>query len=173
MHKNELPISTPCGVDWNGMTKTEARARLCAHCDKLVHDISAMSEPEARGVLAKGPACVRFLYDADGNVLFGKDAERPVLIRQSQLLRKVSQSRFAKMAALAGALVALEACGGAPTRHAVMMGAVAPELPDPPPEPRDNPIVVEGTDGGVPLAVEPDPDEPRIEEGPATKSTDD
>lgn len=113
MKKSELPIASPCGVDWTTMSASEARARLCAHCDALVHDLSAMSEGEARAVLARGPACVRYLYDGHGRVLFGADAARPVLVPARALLDKRAQRRWARVAALAGSLVALEACGGA------------------------------------------------------------
>lgn len=149
MKKSDLPIASPCGVDWSTMSATEARARLCAHCDSLVHDLSAMSEGEARAVLAGGPACVRYLYDGDGNVLFGAEAERPFLVPARALLDKRSQQRWARAAALAGSLMALEACGGA-SPHAVR--------PDPVPafdEPRDDAGgSAEGSDaaaGDVPL----------------------
>ena len=78
------------------------RARLCAQCDKLVHDLSALRESEARALLAgaNGSLCVRYLYDEHGAIWFST----------SKL------NRAKRAGALTAATVALpllvQACGG-------------------------------------------------------------
>jgi hypothetical protein len=48
--------------------------RFCGVCVKNVHDLSALTEPQARAVLAdesaKGRMCVRYKADRDGNIKF-------------------------------------------------------------------------------------------------------
>lgn len=113
MHRRDLRILTPCGADWASMTATEAKGRLCAACDKVVHDVSAMSERAAKESIGDGPACVRYLYDAHGNVFFGRPAEGTVIVPASSLLSKVAQRKWMAAAALAAVPMLLEACGGA------------------------------------------------------------
>ncbi|MCB9679004.1 MAG: hypothetical protein H6737_28140 [Alphaproteobacteria bacterium] len=85
MHASQLPIPKPCEVPWESM-EGDDRRRLCAQCDKHVHDLSALTEREARRV-AKPGVCVQYRRDAAGNVRF-----RP--------------SRRARLVAFAGALLA-------------------------------------------------------------------
>jgi len=51
--------------------------RFCDVCTKQVHDVSALTEAEARGVLAKeftkGRVCVRYNTDLDGNIRFAPE----------------------------------------------------------------------------------------------------
>jgi hypothetical protein len=49
----------------------EGAVRQCAACDRSVHDLSALTEPEAEALLA-GPTkpCVRFARRFDGSVIF-------------------------------------------------------------------------------------------------------
>jgi hypothetical protein len=75
MKRDDARIATPCGVDWRAMSRRghARRARLCSACDKLVHDLSAMAEHEARALLHAPPAeglCIRYLHDANGNLWF-------------------------------------------------------------------------------------------------------
>lgn len=71
MHKQQVEISTPCGIQWNRLTR-KGNARLCRQCDKLVHDLSALTEARARALLESesGGLCVRYLYDATGAIRF-------------------------------------------------------------------------------------------------------
>jgi len=106
MNKSEAPIATPCGASWEAMTP-ESGARLCATCDKLVHDLSSMTEPRARRLLAsKENLCVRYLFDEHGNIWFAGD--RPPLA--ARLLNRMKRG-----AAVAIAMPLLQACmGGLP-----------------------------------------------------------
>ena len=66
MHQTEVPIPSPCPADWNAMTG-DARKRFCSTCDKHVHDLSAMTERQAR-VAAKPGSCVRYAHDRFGRI---------------------------------------------------------------------------------------------------------
>ncbi|MEZ4323097.1 MAG: hypothetical protein R3F61_36865 [Myxococcota bacterium] len=84
MRADELPIPKPCDVPWESMTGSDCR-RHCAQCSKDVHDLSALTEREARRIARPG-VCVQYRRDARGNVVF-----RP--------------SRRARMVALATTLI--------------------------------------------------------------------
>jgi hypothetical protein len=90
-------------------------ARVCGVCDKLVHDLSAMSEREARSLLRARSTeglCIRYLHDANGDIWLGGRVARAAagLVPAARLAR-----RSAAMAAAALVLtpVLTEACGGA------------------------------------------------------------
>jgi hypothetical protein len=113
MKRSEAAIATPCGADWKSM-QPRGTARLCATCDRLVHDLSALTEREARALLRKPPAeglCVRYLYDAVGNVWFGDDPAHGVIPRARLLRRRASTA--AAVTALSLVPLLTEACGGA------------------------------------------------------------
>src|SRR5215472_8075834 len=87
--------------------------RVCAECETKVHDLSSMSEGEARAFLRakKGEhLCVRYLYDAGGKLRFAGefDARTPV-VPEYRLTRRL-RARLAR-AALITAPFLLEACG--------------------------------------------------------------
>ena len=66
MRRDEVRIAEPCSQDWAGMTG-DARRRHCAACDRHVHDLSAMTEGEARRLVRRSPEiCVRYTCRADG-----------------------------------------------------------------------------------------------------------
>lgn len=53
------------------------RGRFCHGCDKKVHDLSSMTEPEAKSVLnlhAGKRICVSYAQDSGGNIRFRKPA---------------------------------------------------------------------------------------------------
>ena len=106
MKKGEICIATPCGENWETMTP-EHGGRLCATCDKVVHDLSAMSEARAQRLMAsKRNLCVRYLFDEHGNIWFAGD-EPPLAAR---LLNRAK--RGAAVAAAIAAPLALQACMG-------------------------------------------------------------
>lgn len=112
MKRSDIPIDTPCGADWSQMAATEARARLCAECNKVVHDLSAMSEREVRAVVGGGPVCVRYLYDVHGRVLLGGAPAGATVVPASALMSKAARSRWLAAATLAATAIVFEACGG-------------------------------------------------------------
>ncbi len=110
MLARNAPLRFPCGADFSKMTAKDARRRLCAECDTVVHDLSAMQEGEASALLAstEGRLCIRYLYDAkSGEIAF---AQTPVIPARS-LARNAR--RVLTAAALAAPAILLEACGGA------------------------------------------------------------
>jgi hypothetical protein len=62
MKRDEAQIQSPCAADWDAMTGDDAR-RYCGQCDTHVHNLSAMTEEEARAVVAKKNVCVRYSVD--------------------------------------------------------------------------------------------------------------
>ena len=91
-------------MDWQAMRGAGAK-RFCSDCQKHVHDLSQLGEPEARVLLAEAASarlCVRYVYDAQGAIVFGAPLVPPTAL--------VKAKRFAA-AALAFALpMSLEAC---------------------------------------------------------------
>jgi len=72
MRRHELPIDEPCLEDWDTMEGNALR-RFCRKCDKHVHNLSAMTEPQARALLRRAPGiCVNYASTTDGQVLFAK-----------------------------------------------------------------------------------------------------
>lgn len=73
MHRDEVTIGNPCDASFEEMDGDERR-RHCAACDKQVHNLSAMTEAEAKQLLQKrhrDGLCVRYRYDPeDGTVQF-------------------------------------------------------------------------------------------------------
>lgn len=105
--RDDVRIATPCGVDFSRMTRREATRRFCEACRTVVHDLSSMTEAEARTLLdarASEGLCVRYLADDAGRLHFLPDVPASLLSR-------------AKRAALAAAMMAgplsLTACMGA------------------------------------------------------------
>ncbi|MEO8878634.1 MAG: hypothetical protein ABI461_23795 [Polyangiaceae bacterium] len=106
MKKTDVAIVTPCGERWETMTP-DGGGRFCASCDKVVTDLSSMSEARAKRLLAsKGNLCVRYLFDEHGNIWF--DGERPPLA--ARLLNRAKRGAIA--AATITAPFALQACMG-------------------------------------------------------------
>jgi len=66
---NVLSIENPCPKDWDDMTGDSER-RFCTHCQKHVHNLSAMPESAATQLLAQasGHLCVRFERNDEGAV---------------------------------------------------------------------------------------------------------
>ncbi|MCB9742787.1 MAG: hypothetical protein H6741_11885 [Alphaproteobacteria bacterium] len=95
MHRDQLPIPEPCHADWGAM-QGDARKRFCQSCTKHVHDLSAMTEPEAKAVLQQPEVCVRYTAEPDGAIRFKPSRRR----------------RFASaLAAAAGVALALPQAG--------------------------------------------------------------
>jgi len=79
----------------------EQRGRFCGACQKTVHDLSAMSEDDAKALLRDGEdICVSYLSDRSGEVRFRPQPIVPV----SRLLRRAS------VATATGLTLALAAC---------------------------------------------------------------
>lgn len=80
MNRDKLRIKEPCHADWSAMDGDEQK-RFCGACSKHVHDLSAMTEPQAAAVLATvEEPCVRYTANPDGTVRF-KPSRRVFLAR--------------------------------------------------------------------------------------------
>ena len=84
MKRDELHIDEPCSARWSEMSGA-AQTRFCSQCSKHVHDLSAMTEPEARQVIQTvAEPCVRYTSTPDGTIRF-KPTRRGFLARASML----------------------------------------------------------------------------------------
>ena len=80
MHRDELPIPEPCHADWNAMQGGAAK-RFCGSCSKHVHDLSALTAPQATRLLATAERpCVRYTVGSDGQILHASAARWPRLL---------------------------------------------------------------------------------------------
>lgn len=105
---DEITIPEPCHEDWESMDPQQ-RGRFCHSCRKKVHNLSSMTEREARALLDNDrDICVAYFED-DGRVAFQPEP----LIPLSRL-----RPRHAAAPAAAGLALVLAACaphGEAPT----------------------------------------------------------
>ncbi|HPH70198.1 MAG TPA: hypothetical protein PLF40_30820 [Kofleriaceae bacterium] len=121
MKRSDLPIASPCNKDWDTMTPA-GRKRFCSDCKKHVHDLSCMSQTEARSFLNEHVGetlCVRYAVNNAGDLLF---APRD-LIAASSLLSAVRT--IAAAAAVGAAGYAYHASQQPPAEREYTMGAVA------------------------------------------------
>jgi hypothetical protein len=133
MRTTDIPIASPCGADWRTMKPSDTK-RFCDSCKKHVHDLSAMTAGDARALLASPPTeglCVRYLYDAHGDIAFRGAPLPPSMLSRAK--------RVARVAAGVALPVALAACSSAVNEEPpqmTTMGVVAcPMPPAPPPTP--------------------------------------
>lgn len=144
MQATDINIETPCGQDWQSM-KPGDRKRFCGECKKHVHDLSSMTQNEAREVLQSRPTeglCVRYLYDANGDVVF-RGAPMPASFL----------SRAKRIAAAAALPMSLAACSGAQPPPAPMMGSISCPMPELPPQPPVTPPAPSGSAATPPMPV--------------------
>jgi hypothetical protein len=83
-------------------------ARFCGQCEKVVHDLSSMTEMQARALLrgSSESLCVRYLHDATGEIWFAGDRVAPHRLNRAKRVAAVAS-------ALAAAPLLMQACGGA------------------------------------------------------------
>ena len=120
MRKSELPISNPCDEDWGGMRRDPGARRFCDQCSKHVHDLTSLTEDEAREVLAQAGGeriCVRYRVDGSGTLEFRQPAHKTQspLVPVTALRRRAPASVSPRVAPIAAApaavlAVALAAC---------------------------------------------------------------
>ena len=100
MRDVEVSFPKPCSEQWDAMA-IAGRNRLCARCDTVVHDLSALTFDEAQALLRRAPdSCVRATVNVCGEVAL-----------------KVSGGSLRQMVVALGASVGLLA-GGAPVAAA-------------------------------------------------------
>jgi hypothetical protein len=66
---DQVKVATPCAARWDKMQRSKTQ-RFCQHCQKTVHDLSAMPQAEAERLLCQsaGSLCVRYVRGFDGQV---------------------------------------------------------------------------------------------------------
>lgn len=101
--------------------RPEERGKFCFDCRKKVHDLSSMTEDEARGFLranACNDICISFEHDEDGTLHF-QPAPRPAPVVPLSRLRR--PRKVAAAVAGVGMAAALAACtphgDGSVVRH--------------------------------------------------------
>jgi hypothetical protein len=180
MARLHLPIQNPCHEDWDAMNREAAGRRFCEVCTKQVHDLSVLTEPEARQVLvresAKGRVCVRYTLDEVGEIKFRpQTTEAPSRWRMTWMAAGLAVGLLSGCADGGPDRVRADACvyevgpwnfelargeGTCPASDAV------PEPPEPsvmgeieaiPPEPEPE---IRAVKGEAPLLVEPPPPPP-------------
>jgi hypothetical protein len=126
MHREQLPIAQSCGEDWDAMRGNERRRR----CEKCAHDVvnlSAMSEREARALIASQPKaatlCVRYRSGSDGRVRFRPERSAPLLRRAPSL----AAAGLASMLAVSAPALADTTPPESPPATAPADGAPAPK----------------------------------------------
>lgn len=118
---SELPIPNPCGFDFAKMTRAEANRRFCASCRKHVHDLTLLTEAEARSLLSAprtAELCVRYVADSKGHVVF---------LPEVPATRLTQRKRAALAATALAAAVAATGCATSPA----MMGDIPGPVIDP------------------------------------------
>jgi hypothetical protein len=118
-----LSLASPCDASWESMAGNE-RARFCKHCQKHVHNLSAMPRDEAERLVceAAGSLCVRYARDEAGRVMT-LDYE-PMPNGRKRRWWVVSLSAGSVAAAIAGALWGWASPKPKPTP--VVVGALLP-----------------------------------------------
>jgi hypothetical protein len=90
MKRKELHIAEPCSADWDEMTGDD-RKRFCSSCTKHVHNVSELTEGEARALFSENNnLCVQYAFNREGKVLFA-DTPDPTwrLFRQAEGLKRL------------------------------------------------------------------------------------
>ena len=108
MKSENLPITGPCPIDLDATDFDRSAKRAhCAHCQKDVHNLSQMSEDEARDFLrsvAGQKVCVSYARDRQGKIRFSQPDDNVV-----PLTRVRARSRAAAAAGI-GLAASLAAC---------------------------------------------------------------
>src|SRR3954464_8218100 len=65
-----LAVKNPCAAEWEAMFG-DGKTRYCEHCQKNVHNLSAMSADEAERLICEsaGILCVQYRYDDAGQII--------------------------------------------------------------------------------------------------------
>jgi hypothetical protein len=68
--KPPIAITKPCPADWSQMTGDD-RQRLCAQCNKHVHNLSALTPRELQHFVDRhdGTECIGYELHPDGSIL--------------------------------------------------------------------------------------------------------
>jgi hypothetical protein len=115
MRASDVPIEAPCDEDWDRMRSASGGCRRrCDRCAEDVHDLSAMSEAEARVFLdatADRDVCIAYTHDERGVIRFAEPAPLVPLVPLARVRRRPSPlTEAAKLASAASVAALLSAC---------------------------------------------------------------
>lgn len=111
MDKKTLKIAEPCTEDWESM-EGEGFKRFCDKCSKHVHDLSDLTQAEAKALLAENAGsniCVVYKFNTSGRISF-REPQYPRPTR-SQL---TGIKKLLAAAAMVPILATLPACDSPP-----------------------------------------------------------
>ena len=174
-----LRVATPCRADWNEMVGDD-RVRHCAHCDKDVFNLSAMTREQAERLVIEraGDLCARYYQRTDGTILL-KDCAVGIAQKRK---RRVIAAGAAGLLAMAGAAawyarrtsdVIMGDVAIDPSVENVQLSVHAEAVDDSPPQKPVEPVVpqivepeIHATMGAVAISpqIEPQVEEPAIPE---------
>jgi ankyrin repeat protein len=99
-----LNVNSPCEADWDSMAGND-EVRFCTHCEKSVHNVSAMTRKDAmRFVRAnEGGVCVRFYSAPSGRTLHANEGRLHHITRRAS---KVAAGTFGAVVALGSSVLA-------------------------------------------------------------------
>lgn len=109
MHRDEVTLRRHCGADFGDMSPVTANARLCEQCSTRVHDLTDPDVPAANPTAER--RCIRYVYDARGELVRGDVPAGAAIIPARKLLTKKRRERWLAVAAVASFPLLLEACG--------------------------------------------------------------
>jgi hypothetical protein len=109
MHRDDVPLRKHCGADFGEMTPIAPDARRCEQCSTPVHDLTNPEVPTHEQTSAR--RCIRYLYDARGDVIRGALPAGAIIIPARKLLTKRRRERWLAIASVAAFPLLLEACG--------------------------------------------------------------
>ncbi len=99
----EVPVPNRCHADRERM-RPSATGRYCGECKQHVHDLSSMTEPQARRLMARAAEerlCVSYSVEPDGSLRTAP--ERPsAWVPMQRLVRKARPGLMAASLLLAG-----------------------------------------------------------------------
>jgi hypothetical protein len=102
---HDLPVTAPCDVSWAELDG-EGRARMCARCDRTVHDLSMLRLSEVAALVAEpGQTCVRYEHRSDGRLVMPvasvESATQSLAAALPGVLRSEGAERVLRLAQLA------------------------------------------------------------------------
>ena len=110
---NRIKIDSPCQADWNSMIGND-QVRFCEHCSLQVSDLSTMTRPEARRLVARsqGRLCVRYIQRPDGGPSLSAFPQK--LYRISRRVSRIAAGAFTATLSLSNAVAQTRSNAPAP-----------------------------------------------------------
>ncbi|HVF66698.1 MAG TPA: ankyrin repeat domain-containing protein [Pyrinomonadaceae bacterium] len=99
-----LTVNFPCTAEWDSMSGNE-QVRFCTHCEKSVHNLSAMTRKDALRLVRDnaGGVCVRFYSDPRGRAVHTNDR---ALYRITRRASKLAAGAFGAAVTLSASVTA-------------------------------------------------------------------